>query len=69
MAAAVRMGTWSCPTRGVLYLWAVLFILSLGAIHAVNAAPETGLWKITVFNVSIFIFLTGNTGNTAAPVS
>ncbi|XP_056291200.1 transmembrane protein 87A [Pseudoliparis swirei] len=52
MAAAVRMGTWSCPTRGVLYLWAVLFILSLGAIHAVNAAPETGLWKITVFNTS-----------------
>ncbi|TNN61760.1 Transmembrane protein 87A [Liparis tanakae] len=52
MTAAVRMGTWSCPTRGVLHLWAVLFILSLGTLRAVNAAPETGLWKITVFNTS-----------------
>ncbi|XP_034408274.1 transmembrane protein 87A isoform X2 [Cyclopterus lumpus] len=52
MAAAVRMRTWSCPTRGVLYLWAVLFLLSLGTIHAVNAAPETGLWQITVVNTS-----------------
>ncbi|KAK9541714.1 hypothetical protein VZT92_001736 [Zoarces viviparus] len=52
MAAAVRMRTWSCPTRGVLYPWAVLCLVLFSTIHAVNAAPETGLWKITVVNTS-----------------
>ncbi|XP_051233279.1 transmembrane protein 87A [Dicentrarchus labrax] len=52
MAAAVRMRTWSCPTRGVFYPWAVLFVVSLSTINAVVAAPETGLWKITVVNTS-----------------
>ncbi|XP_031732624.1 transmembrane protein 87A isoform X1 [Anarrhichthys ocellatus] len=52
MAAAVRMRTWSCPTRGVFYPWAVLFLVVFSTIHAVNAAPETGLWKITVVNTS-----------------
>ncbi|XP_068580924.1 transmembrane protein 87A isoform X1 [Cebidichthys violaceus] len=52
MAAAVRMRTWSCPTRGVFYPWAVLFVVLFSTIHAVNAAPETGLWKITVVNTS-----------------
>lgn len=53
MAAAVRTGTWSRPTTAVFYPWAVLFFVLLGAIEAVDAAPETGLWKITVVNVSI----------------
>ncbi|KAM6922409.1 transmembrane protein 87A isoform 2-T2 [Lycodopsis pacificus] len=52
MAAAVRMRTWSCPTRGVFYPWAVLFLVLFSTIHEVNAAPETGLWKITVVNTS-----------------
>ncbi|XP_054455886.1 transmembrane protein 87A [Anoplopoma fimbria] len=52
MAAAVKMRTWSCPTRGVFYPWAVLFFVLLGSINAVAAAPETGLWKITVVNTS-----------------
>ncbi|XP_070772293.1 transmembrane protein 87A [Enoplosus armatus] len=51
MAAAVRMRTWSSPTR-VFYPWAVLFVVSLSTINAVVAAPETGLWKITVVNTS-----------------
>ncbi|XP_029306217.1 LOW QUALITY PROTEIN: transmembrane protein 87A [Cottoperca gobio] len=52
MAAAVRMRTWSCPTRGVFYPWAVLFLVFLSTLNAVVAAPETGLWKITVVNTS-----------------
>ncbi|XP_063731055.1 transmembrane protein 87A [Eleginops maclovinus] len=52
MAAAVRMRTWSCPTSGVFYPWAVLFVALLCTINAVVAAPETGLWKITVVNTS-----------------
>ncbi|XP_062422648.1 transmembrane protein 87A isoform X1 [Pungitius pungitius] len=52
MAAAVRMRTWSCPTRDVLYPWAALFFVLLSTIDAVDAAPETGLWKITVVNTS-----------------
>ncbi|XP_065815653.1 transmembrane protein 87A isoform X1 [Labrus bergylta] len=52
MAAAVRMGTWSCPTRGTFYLWVVLLVVSISAMDAVVAAPETGLWKITVVNTS-----------------
>ncbi|XP_074532184.1 transmembrane protein 87A [Halichoeres trimaculatus] len=52
MAAAVRMGTWSCPTRGVFYPWGVLVVVLLSTVEAVVAAPETGLWKITVVNTS-----------------
>lgn len=53
MAAAVRMKTWSCPTTGVFYSRTVLFVFLLSAIEAVVAAPEPGVWKITVGNVSI----------------
>ncbi|XP_042358302.1 transmembrane protein 87A isoform X2 [Plectropomus leopardus] len=52
MAAAVRMRTWSCPTRGVFHPWAVLCAVLLSTINAVVAAPETGVWKITVVNTS-----------------
>ncbi|KAL3050163.1 transmembrane protein 87A isoform X1 [Trematomus bernacchii] len=52
MAAAVRMRTWSCPTSGVFYPWTVLFVALLCTINAVVAAPETGLWTITVVNTS-----------------
>ncbi|XP_041803579.1 transmembrane protein 87A isoform X1 [Chelmon rostratus] len=52
MAAASRMKTWSCPTRAVFCPWVVLFVFLLSTIHAVDAAPETGLWKITVVNTS-----------------
>ncbi|XP_060895499.1 transmembrane protein 87A isoform X2 [Labrus mixtus] len=52
MAAAVRMGTWSCPTRGTLYPWVVLLVVLISAMDAVVAAPEPGLWKITVVNTS-----------------
>lgn len=53
MAAAVGMRTWSCPTGGLFSPWTVLFFVSLTTISAVAAAPETGLWKIAVVNVSI----------------
>lgn len=52
MAAAVRMKTWSCPTTRVLYSRTVFFVFLLSAIEAVVAAPEPGVWKITVGNVS-----------------
>ncbi|XP_075874943.1 transmembrane protein 87A isoform X1 [Nelusetta ayraudi] len=52
MAAAVRMKTWSCPTTGVFYSRTVLFVFLLSAIEAVVAAPEPGVWKITVGNNS-----------------
>ncbi|XP_078129261.1 transmembrane protein 87B isoform X1 [Sander vitreus] len=52
MAAAVMMRTWSCPTTGVFYPWAVLCVVLLSTIHAVVAAPETGVWKITIVNTS-----------------
>ncbi|XP_070697575.1 transmembrane protein 87A [Pempheris klunzingeri] len=52
MAAAFRMGTWSCPTRGVFYPWAVLFLVLSTTINAAAAAPEKGLWTITVVNTS-----------------
>ncbi|XP_074502378.1 transmembrane protein 87A isoform X1 [Sebastes fasciatus] len=52
MAAAVRMRTWSCPTTAALYPWTVLFLLLLSTITSVCAAPETGLWEITVVNTS-----------------
>ncbi|XP_058507697.1 transmembrane protein 87A [Solea solea] len=54
MAAAVGMRTWICPSKGVLYPWGGLIIgvMFLNTIHAALAAPETGLWKITVENIS-----------------
>ncbi|KAM9344952.1 LOW QUALITY PROTEIN: transmembrane protein 87A [Symphorus nematophorus] len=52
MAAAVRMRTWKCPTRGVFCPWTVLFVVLLSTLDAVVAAPETGLWKLTVVNTS-----------------
>ncbi|KAM8858809.1 transmembrane protein 87A isoform 2-T2 [Spinachia spinachia] len=52
MAAAVRTGTWSCPTGALLYPGAVLFFVLLSTIDAVDAAPETGLWKMTVVNTT-----------------
>ncbi|XP_018548550.1 transmembrane protein 87A isoform X2 [Lates calcarifer] len=52
MATAVRMRTWSCPTRGVFCPWGVLFVVLFSTINAVVAAPEPGLWTITVVNTS-----------------
>ncbi|XP_059215657.1 transmembrane protein 87A [Centropristis striata] len=52
MAAAVRMRTWICPTRGLFNPWAVLFVVLLIGINEAAAAPEPGLWKITVVNTS-----------------
>lgn len=52
MAAAVRMRTWSCPTRRVFWLWLVFFVVILNSVNEAVAAPETGLWKTTVVNVS-----------------
>ncbi|XP_039995438.1 transmembrane protein 87A isoform X3 [Xiphias gladius] len=52
MATTVGMRTWCCPTRGVFCPWGVLLVFLLGTINAVVAAPETGLWRITVVNTS-----------------
>ncbi|XP_069546292.1 transmembrane protein 87A [Brachyistius frenatus] len=52
MAAAARMRTWSCPIRGVFCPRAVSFLLFLLTVNEVIAAPETGLWTITVVNTS-----------------
>nr|XP_020459733.1 transmembrane protein 87B isoform X2 [Monopterus albus] len=52
MDTAVRMRTWSCPTRGVFYPWALILIVLPSTINTVVAAPETGLWRITVANTS-----------------
>ncbi|GAA6213927.1 transmembrane protein 87B isoform X1 [Lates japonicus] len=52
MATAVSMRTWSCPTRGVFCPWGVLFVVLFSTINAVVAAPEPGLWTITVVNTS-----------------
>lgn len=53
MAAAVMMGTWRCPNRGGFCQCVLLFIVLLSNFNAVVAVPETGLWSITVVNVSI----------------
>ncbi|XP_028279755.1 transmembrane protein 87A isoform X2 [Parambassis ranga] len=58
MAAAVRMRTWSCPTRRVFWLWVVFFIVIFNSVNEAVAAPETGLWKITVVNTSRPLLLT-----------
>ncbi|KAF7660612.1 hypothetical protein LDENG_00278900 [Lucifuga dentata] len=50
--AAVRMWTWSCPATGVFYLWVILTAVLLTNTSMVCAAPETGVWKITVVNTS-----------------
>ncbi|XP_029377559.1 transmembrane protein 87A isoform X2 [Echeneis naucrates] len=52
MAAAVGMRTWSCTTRGLFRPWGVLLVALLSTINAVVAAPETGLWTVTVVNTS-----------------
>uniref|UniRef100_A0A3Q2WLC1 Transmembrane protein 87B n=1 Tax=Haplochromis burtoni TaxID=8153 RepID=A0A3Q2WLC1_HAPBU len=55
MAAAVGMRTWSCPTRGLNCPWMVFSVIILNIINGAVAAPESGLWTITVVNVSIFL--------------
>ncbi|XP_041645141.1 transmembrane protein 87A [Cheilinus undulatus] len=52
MATAVMMGTWSCPTRGVFNPWTFLIIVLLSSVNAVVAAPEPGLWKVSIVNTS-----------------
>ncbi|XP_026211879.1 transmembrane protein 87A isoform X1 [Anabas testudineus] len=52
MAAAIRMGTWSCPTRRVFCQYVLLFVVLLSNINAVFAAPEQGIWMETVVNTS-----------------
>uniref|UniRef100_M4A9E2 Transmembrane protein 87B n=1 Tax=Xiphophorus maculatus TaxID=8083 RepID=M4A9E2_XIPMA len=57
MAAAVSMRTWSCPSLGVIYPWMVFFTVFLGTVQETAAAPETGLWEISVVNGSKPIIL------------
>ncbi|XP_027861895.1 transmembrane protein 87A isoform X2 [Xiphophorus couchianus] len=57
MAAAVSMRTWSCPSLGVIYPWLVFFTVFLGTVQETAAAPETGLWEISVVNGSKPIIL------------
>ncbi|XP_051816050.1 transmembrane protein 87A isoform X1 [Acanthochromis polyacanthus] len=52
MAAAVRMRTWSCPTTGVFCPWALFFVILLHTVNEAAAAPEPGVWKITIVNTS-----------------
>ncbi|XP_013855414.1 transmembrane protein 87A isoform X2 [Austrofundulus limnaeus] len=52
MAAAVRMWTWNCPTRGDLCPWLVVFVVLFSSVNESRAAPETGLWKFTINNTS-----------------
>ncbi|KAM9804166.1 LOW QUALITY PROTEIN: transmembrane protein 87A [Neosynchiropus ocellatus] len=52
MAAAVRLWTWSCPLHGLFYQWICIFLLLQSIAKTVVAAPETGIWKITVVNTS-----------------
>ncbi|XP_012714663.2 transmembrane protein 87A isoform X2 [Fundulus heteroclitus] len=52
MAAAVRTRTWKRPGSGVFSQRMVFFAVLLGSVHETVAAPETGLWKITVVNGS-----------------
>ncbi|KAM4599998.1 transmembrane protein 87A isoform 1-T1 [Fundulus diaphanus] len=52
MAAAVRTRTWKRPGSGVFSQWMVFFTVLLGSVHETVAAPETGLWKITIVNGS-----------------
>ncbi|XP_055083285.1 transmembrane protein 87A [Periophthalmus magnuspinnatus] len=52
MAAAAKMRTWSCPVRRVLCPWLLLSLVLLSTFKTTCAAPEPGLWKITVVNSS-----------------
>ncbi|KAF6723716.1 Transmembrane protein 87A [Oryzias melastigma] len=52
MAAGVRMRTWSCPTTGVFRSCLVYFLVLISGLEEVVAAPEMGLWTITVVNTS-----------------
>ncbi|XP_029691339.1 transmembrane protein 87A isoform X1 [Takifugu rubripes] len=51
-ATADMMRTWTCPNRGVFYSWSCLLLVFVNAMEVVIAAPETGLWKITVVNTT-----------------
>ncbi|XP_076020916.1 transmembrane protein 87A [Genypterus blacodes] len=51
MAAAVRMRTWTCPTT-LFYPWLILSAILLAHVNMVVAAPETGVWTVTVVNMS-----------------
>ncbi|XP_005915491.1 transmembrane protein 87A isoform X3 [Haplochromis burtoni] len=57
MAAAVGMRTWSCPTRGLNCPWMVFSVIILNIINGAVAAPESGLWTITVVNTSRALLL------------
>ncbi|XP_053730759.1 transmembrane protein 87A [Synchiropus splendidus] len=52
MAAAVRLWTWSCPLPGLFYQWICIFVLLQSIAKTAVAAPEPGIWKITVVNTS-----------------
>ncbi|XP_055018322.1 transmembrane protein 87A [Boleophthalmus pectinirostris] len=52
MAAAAEMRTWRCPATRVLSPYLILSLLLLGTLETSCAAPEPGLWKITVVNSS-----------------
>ncbi|XP_047458991.1 transmembrane protein 87A isoform X1 [Mugil cephalus] len=52
MAAALRVRTWRCPTRGVFSLLTVFFLILVKAVNEATASPERGFWKITVVNTS-----------------
>ncbi|CAG6017491.1 unnamed protein product [Menidia menidia] len=52
MAAATRMRTWSCSTRGALCPWLFVFVIFLNSLSEIVAAPETGVWQIVVVNTS-----------------
>ncbi|XP_026046079.1 transmembrane protein 87B isoform X2 [Maylandia zebra] len=57
MAAAVGMRTSSCPTRGLNCPWMVFSVIILNIINGAVAAPESGLWTITVVNTSRALLL------------
>uniref|UniRef100_A0A8C6V1G4 Transmembrane protein 87B n=1 Tax=Neogobius melanostomus TaxID=47308 RepID=A0A8C6V1G4_9GOBI len=52
MADAVAMRTWSCPARRVLCSWILLSLVLLNSLNSSCAAPERGVWKVTVVNSS-----------------
>lgn len=67
MAATAKMRTWSCPKRGVFYSWTLFLLVLVGTMDVVVAAPETGLWIVTVVNVSVLLgqesqWITASTG-------
>ncbi|XP_072292791.1 transmembrane protein 87A isoform X1 [Eucyclogobius newberryi] len=52
MAAASVMRTWSCPVSRVLCQWLLLSLVLLSTLNTSCAAPEPGLWRLTVVNSS-----------------